>query len=329
MLATTDRQPQSGPPPASTAATSQGEEVVLRVAGLTKRYGERAAVNGLDLAVRRGEIFGFLGPNGAGKTTAIAMMLGLIRPLSGSVEILGHDLLRDPQAALRRVGAIVETPAFYPYLTGIDNLRALALARGGVPARRFGEVLALVGLNGRERDRFSTYSLGMKQRLGIAGALLHEPELLILDEPSNGLDPAGMVEIRGLLLQLARAGQTIILCSHLLAEVQQVCDRVIILAQGKIVAQGEVATLLSQGAQTVLRVDDPTRAEALLRRADWIERVSREGDTLLLTMPDDRALTLGRLLVEHGLAVREMRRQERDLEQYFLTMTGETAPDER
>ena len=151
-------------------------------------------------------------------------------------------------------------------------------------------MLALVGLNGRERDRFSTYSLGMKQRLGIAGALLHEPELLILDEPSNGLDPAGMVEIRGLLLQLARSGQTIVLCSHLLAEVQQVCDRVIILAQGQIVAQGEVATLLSQGAQTILRVDDPTRAEALLRQANWIERVTREGDTLMLTMPDDHDL---------------------------------------
>ncbi len=326
MLATTSDQVQTGLPPAPAAAAQTREDVVLRVAGLTKRYGERAVVNGLDLEVRRGEIFGFLGPNGAGKTTAIAMMLGLVRPLAGQIEILGHDLIREPQAALRRVGAIVETPAFYPYLTGLDNLRALALARGGVPAKRFGEVLALVGLVGRERDRFSTYSLGMKQRLGIAGALLHEPELLILDEPSNGLDPAGMVEIRGLLLHLARSGQTIVLCSHLLAEVQQVCDRVIILAQGQIVAQGEVATLLSQGAQTILRVDDPTRAEALLRRANWIERVAREGNTLMLTMPDDQTFTLGRLLTEHGLAVGEMRRQERDLEQFFLTMTGETAP---
>jgi ABC-2 type transport system ATP-binding protein len=322
MLSTTSGQVQTGLPPAPAATAQPREDIVLRVAGLTKRYGDRAVVNGLDLEVRRGEIFGFLGPNGAGKTTAIAMMLGLVKPLAGSIEILGHDLIRDPQSALRRVGAIVETPAFYPYLTGLDNLRALALARGGVPAKRFGEVLTLVGLNGRERDRFSTYSLGMKQRLGIAGALLHEPELLILDEPSNGLDPAGMVEIRGLLLQLARSGQTILLCSHLLAEVQQVCDRVIILAQGQIVAQGEVATLLSQGAQTILRVDDPTRAEALLRRANWIEHVTREGDTLMLTMPDDQALALGRLLTEHGIAVGELRRQERDLEQFFLTMTG-------
>src|SRR4051794_13808120 len=173
MLATTSGQAQLGLPPRAVGTAPGEDDIVLRVAGLTKRYGERAVVNGLDLAVRQGEIFGFLGPNGAGKTTAIAMILGLVKPLAGSVEILGHDLLRDPQAALRRVGAIVETPAFYPYLTGLDNLRALALARGGVPARRFGEVLAQVGLNGREKDRFSTYSLGMKQRLGIAGALLH------------------------------------------------------------------------------------------------------------------------------------------------------------
>lgn len=297
-------------------------EAVLRVGGLTKRYGTRAVVDGLDLEVRRGEVFGFLGPNGAGKTTAIAMILGLVKPHAGSIEILGHDLAREPQEALRRVGAIVETPTFYPYLSGLDNLRALALARGGVPSRRFGEVLAQVGLEGRQRDRFGTYSLGMKQRLGIAGALLHEPELLILDEPSNGLDPAGIVEIRGLILRLARAGQTIVICSHLLAEVQQVCDRVLILAKGRPVAQGEVAALLSQGAQTRLRVEDPARAEVVLRDISWIERIDRDEDVLLLTMPDDHAFALGRVLAEHGLVIGELRRQERDLEQYFLSITG-------
>src|SRR5690349_2942186 len=297
-------------------------EIVLRVTGLTKRYGQRTVVDGLDLAVRRGEVFGFLGPNGAGKTTAIAMILGLVAPHAGQIEILGHDAKRDRTAALKRVGAIVETPAYYPYLSGLDNLRVVALARGGVPAGRFAEVLAQVGLKGRERDRFGAYSLGMKQRLGIAGALLHEPELLILDEPSNGLDPAGMVEIRELILGLARAGQTIVLCSHLLAEVQQVCDRVMILAGGRAVAQGEVATLLSQGAQTVLRVDDPARAEATLRQVPWVERIARDGDTLLLTMPDDHSFALGRLLAEHGLIIGELRRQERDLEQFFLAITG-------
>jgi ABC-2 type transport system ATP-binding protein len=313
-------RPGAGTAPARSAPGDA--EIVLRVTGLTKRYGERTVVDKLDLAVRRGEVFGFLGPNGAGKTTAIAMILGLVTPHAGQIEILGHDVANGFATALRRVGAIVETPAYFPYLSGLDNLRVLALARGGVPASQFAEVLKLVGLQGRERDRFSTYSLGMKQRLGIAGALLHEPELLILDEPSNGLDPAGMVEIRALILGLARAGQTIVLCSHLLAEVQQVCDRVMILAGGRAVAQGEVATLLSQGAQTVLRVDDPARAEATLRQVPWVERVTRDGDALLLTMPDDHAFALGRILAEQGLIIGELRRQERDLEQFFLAMTG-------
>lgn len=310
----------------TTPVIAVAAETIIHVEGLEKQYSGRPvkAVDGISFTVRPGEVFGLLGPNGAGKTTAIAMILGLIRPDAGQITILGHDALRDREAALRRVGAIVETPTFYPYLSGIDNLRALALARGGAPAGRFAEVLALVGLQGRERDRFSSYSLGMKQRLGIAGALLHEPELLILDEPGNGLDPAGMVEIRELILRLAQEGQTIILCSHLLAEVQHVCDRVLILAQGRAVAQGEVAELLNQGAQTVVRVDDPGRAETLLRQTPWIERVEREGETLLLTMPQDQAFALGRLLAEHGLAIGELRRQERDLERFFLDTTGTT-----
>jgi ABC-2 type transport system ATP-binding protein len=278
--------------------------------------------------VRRGEVFGFLGPNGAGKTTAIAMMLGLVAPDAGRIEILGHDTARGFERALARVGAIVETPAFYPYLSGRDNLRALALARGGVPERRFDEVLALVGLKERQRDRFGAYSLGMKQRLGIAAALLHEPELLILDEPSNGLDPAGMVEIRTLILNLAAGGQTIVLCSHLLGEVQQVCDRVVILSHGRVVAQGDVDELLRQGATTLLRVDDPARAAALLRGVPWIERVERDGDALVLAMPADRSFALGHLLAEHGLVIGELRRQERDLERYFLEITGDGAGPE-
>lgn len=298
-------------------------EIALRVAGLAKRYGRRVAVDGLDLEVRRGEVFGFLGPNGAGKTTTISMILGLIAPDAGRVEILGHDLTAGDTAGLRQVGAIVEAPAFYPYLSALDNLRVLAGLRGGVPASRYAEVLALVGLQGRERDRFGTFSLGMKQRLGLAGALLHQPALLILDEPSNGLDPAGMAEMRTLILRLARAGQTIILCSHLLPEVQQLCDRVLILAGGRIVAQGEVATLLSQGARTLLRVDDPARGEAVLRRVPWVEGLSRADDLLVLTMADAHTAELGRLLAEHGLAVLELRRQERDLEELFLTITGD------
>jgi ABC-2 type transport system ATP-binding protein len=301
-----------------------GAEVALRITGLTKRYAQRIIVDGLDLTVHSGEVFGFLGPNGAGKTTTISMILGLITPDAGQVEILGSNVTAGAVAGLRQVGAIIETPANYPYLSAIDNLRILGGARGSVSPSRFAQVLDLVGLNGYERHRVSTFSLGMKQRLGLAGALLHDPALLILDEPSNGLDPAGIVQMRALILRLAREGKTIVLCSHLLAEVQQVCDRVVILANGRTIAQGEVATLLRQGMQIVLRVDDPRRGEAILCQAPWIESVTREGDTILLTMADDHTPTLGRFLAEHGLVVLEMRRRERDLEQFFLTITGAT-----
>lgn len=302
-----------------------GSDVVLRVERLTKRYGRRVVVQGLSFALRRGEVLGLLGPNGAGKTTAIAMILGLVRPDAGCIEILGLDAARQRERALRRVGAIIESPTFYPYLSGIDNLRALALARGGVPERRFGEVLALVGLSGRERERVSSYSLGMRQRLAIAGALLHQPDLLILDEPTNGLDPQGMAEIRQLILQLAAGGQTVLLCSHLLHEVQQVCDRVVILSRGQVVAEGEVEGLLAQRTRTALRVDNASRAEQVLRSVGWIEQIEREGDLLLLTMPPEQQFELSVLLHAHGIAIGELRAQSRTLEEVFLDVTGTDA----
>jgi ABC-2 type transport system ATP-binding protein len=306
---------------------SHADDVVLEVVELTKQYGSRLAVDRLTFAVCRGEIFGFLGPNGAGKTTSIAMILGLLAPSAGSVRILGRPLTRGDTSALRRVGAIVETPAFYPYLSAYDNLRVLAGVRGGVPAGRIAEALERVGLSARAHNRVGSFSLGMKQRLGLAGALLHRPALLILDEPSNGLDPAGIVAMRQLLLDLAREGTTILLCSHLLAEVQQVCDRVLILAEGLMVAQGEVTHLLRRGAHTRLRVDNLPLAERLLCEAAWVEGVVRDGDALLVTMSGAHDLTLGRLLAANGLIVLELRRQELDLERLFLALTGQ--PRER
>ena len=233
------------------------------------------------------------------------------------------DELGDPDPGLRQVGAIVEHPTFYPYLSARDNLRVLGGVHGEVPAPRIDEVFVLVGLQDRRHDKFETFSLGMKQRLGLAGALLHEPALLILDEPTNGLDPAGIVEMRALILRLAREGYTILLCSHLLAEVQQVCDRVLILSNGRALVQGNVTDLLRQGAQTALRVDDPQRAEALLRSIPWIEHLTRDYDTLLLTMDEGYLSELNRTLAQNDLVVLELGRRERNLEQFFLTITGD------
>ncbi|HXM57148.1 MAG TPA: ABC transporter ATP-binding protein, partial [Candidatus Dormibacteraeota bacterium] len=221
---------------------------------LSKTYGSRQAVCDLDLEVRHGEVFGFLGPNGAGKTTTIRMALGLIRPTAGSVELLGRDVRRHRAEVLPRVGALVETPALYGYLSGRDNLRAFAYMLGGVPGGRLDEVLDVVGLADRQRDRVRSYSLGMKQRLGVATALLNDPDLLILDEPANGLDPAGIVEMRDLLRRLAGEGKTVFISSHVLAEVQQICDRVAIVDRGRLVRLAPVAELVGGRGEFVLRL---------------------------------------------------------------------------
>lgn len=208
---------------------------ILATRDLSTSYGDRRAVKHLNLEIERGEILGFLGPNGAGKTTTIRMAMGLIRPTSGTVEVLGQDVAHHAAAVLPRVGALVEAPALYLYMSGRDNLRAFAAVLGGVPKTRLDEVIELVDLTGRQRDRVSSYSMGMKQRLGVATALLHDPELLILDEPANGLDPAGIVEMRDLLRRLATQGKTVFISSHVLAEVQQICDRVAIINHGELV----------------------------------------------------------------------------------------------
>src|SRR5262247_1113980 len=218
-------------------ARPRSDTAVLRTSGLSKRYGQRLAVNNLNLEVRRGEIFGFLGPNGAGKTTTIRMVLGLITPTAGSAEILGRDLALHRAEVLPRVGALVETPALYLYMSGRDNLRAVGAVLGGVPEARIDAVLELVGLNVRAKDRVKTYSLGMKQRLGVAMALLQDPDLLVLDEPANGLDPAGIVEMRDLMRRLAAEGKTVFISSHVLSEVRQICTRVAILNLGRLVTE--------------------------------------------------------------------------------------------
>lgn len=289
---------------------------------LTKRYRQRTAVDDLNLEVRQGEIFGFLGPNGAGKTTTISMLLGLVRPTAGRAVVMGYDVAQEPEQALRHVGAMVETPAFYPYLSARDNLRVLALA-GSLPKRRVDEVLALVDLASRATDTFKSYSQGMKQRLGIAAALLHDPQLIILDEPTNGLDPAGQAEIRDLIRALAQSGCTIFLCSHMLHDVEQLCERVAILKQGRLITQGRVADLLHRGQRVHVRVGaDPNRASALLRGLAWVSNVEQHGDALLVHAPAERAAEINALLAQHGLPVMEIRAEEQQLEAFFLDIVG-------
>ncbi|MFQ3633033.1 ABC transporter ATP-binding protein [Roseiflexus sp.] len=296
-------------------------DAVIRTEELTKRFGNRIAVDHINLEVRPGEIFGFLGPNGAGKTTTIGMLLGLIRPTSGQAFVLGRDIQREAATALRDVGAMIEAPAFYPYLSGRDNLRVLARA-AGLPDRCVDEALAQVDLTTRARDRFGTYSQGMKQRLGIAAALLHKPRLIMLDEPTNGLDPAGQLEIRNLVRSLSGSGRTVFLCSHLLHEVEQICQRVAILKQGRIIAQGEVATLLRRGV-LVRTIGERERAEALLRSMPWVSRISEYGDAFLIDAPGDRTADINALLTSGGIPVAEIRHYETSLEEFFLEVTAE------
>jgi ABC-type multidrug transport system ATPase subunit len=297
-----------------------GGEKVVETRGLTKRYGTGiVAVDSLDLSVYRGEVYGFLGPNGAGKTTTLRMLLGLIRPSNGSAKVAGAA--PGSPASLAKVGAIVETPAFYPYMTGYDNLRLLAMYCG-VKASRVDATLAEVELTPRAHHTFSTYSLGMKQRLGIAGALLKEPELLILDEPTNGLDPQGMADVRNLIIELGKGDRTVLISSHLLGEVELMCTRVGVIRKGKIVAEGTVDQL--RGAATLaVRGTPEETAKAILIAEAGAENVTAMGDaTFSVKMDLLRTAEINKHLVQGGVSVTELRADERSLEDVFMELTG-------
>jgi ABC-2 type transport system ATP-binding protein len=297
---------------------------VIRTFDLTKRFRDLAAVDGVNFEVQRSEVFGFLGPNGAGKTTTIAILLGLVHPSTGSAEVLGYDVRHGLSRALRRVGAIVETPAFYPYMSGEDNLRVFARVTSGTAEKRIPAVLEQVGLKGREKDKAGTYSLGMRQRLGLAAALVGDPELLILDEPTNGLDPAGMQEMRAFIRRLAdEEGRTVFLSSHLLHEVEQVCNRVLILNRGRVIAQGRVDELLRQAHAVEMRIAEAERAAGMLAALDWVQGVSAEDDWLRVQAPPERAPELLAALAAQDLFPFEVRPVIASLEQVFLELTGE------
>jgi ABC-2 type transport system ATP-binding protein len=297
-------------------------DLPVEVRGLVKRYGPNRAVDGVDLTVEEGDIYGYLGPNGAGKTTTLRMMLGLVRRDGGSVKLFGRDPA-DGIDALAQVAGFVEAPTFYPYLTGRDNLAFLATLDGGVPRRRLDEVLDQVGLLDRSADRVGTYSLGMRQRLGIAASLMRSPKLLVLDEPANGLDPAGMRDLRALVSSLPDRGVTVLYSSHLLSEVEEVCNRVAIVNGGKISFEGRLDELrASFDAPYRLETGDDERALVAAKASGAHGARIEKGALWVDGSPEvvDRlTVTLGRA----GIPIRSLVREQRTLEDLFFRLTEE------
>src|SRR6476660_2670365 len=294
--------------PGTPGKLAAGSRWAVETHGLTKRFGGNIAVNGVELLVPRGSAFGYLGPNGAGKTTLIRVLLGLTRADAGTMSLLGYPVPRHRDAALARVGAIVDEPRFHAHLTGRQNLLLLAAAREPAARERIGAALERVGMTHRADDRVTKYSMGMRQRLGVAACLLGDPQLLILDEPMNGLDPAGMREMRDMILTLVAEGRTVVLSSHLLDEVERTCDAVAIVVQGRIIRQGPIAQLLA-GTSLELQVEcsEPDRARALLERTTIGARTEVGSNGLAITLPAgtqrDVVAEVARVLVEGNIAL--------------------------
>ncbi|MGZ4231274.1 MAG: ATP-binding cassette domain-containing protein [Solirubrobacteraceae bacterium] len=299
----------------------------VEVRGLVKRYGDLTAVGGVDLTVNTGDVYGYLGPNGAGKTTSLRMMLGLIRPTEGSVRLFG----RDPQMTVRALAGVagfVEAPTFYPYMNGRRNLELLAAYDGSDARRRIDTALDMVELTDRAGDRVGGYSHGMRQRLGIAAALLREPKLLLLDEPATGLDPGGMRDMRVLIRRLAGEGMTVLLSSHLMTEVEEVCNRVGIVRSGKIVYEGLIADLKNSAGTTYrLSTTDDERALAVCRAQPGISNARVESGRIAFTAGESAAAELSQALVEAGALIRSMAPQTVTLEDLFFSLTEGDHPE--
>jgi ABC-2 type transport system ATP-binding protein len=316
----------------STPTSAPERLLAVNAVGLTKRFGERTVVDQLDLTIPAGSVCGFVGPNGAGKTTTIRMLLGLIRPTSGSGSILGGDLSH-PETYLHKVGALIESPAFYPSLSGRDNL--LLLARlGDIRREMVSTVLSRVGLLERSVDPYRTYSLGMKQRLGLAAALLPSPELLILDEPTNGLDPAGIVEMRELIRSLAEGGIAIFISSHLLAEIEHICDHLVMISEGRTVFQGEVAGLrATQNQELVIRPEKESEVASLMKlvRENGFTARSEELmpglSAIIVQAPPEAGSVLNRMAMSHDIALAHLSERTRSLEEAYFDLTGSHSRD--
>jgi ABC-2 type transport system ATP-binding protein len=301
--------------------------------GLTKRFGENIAVNGVELLVPRGCAFGYLGPNGAGKTTLIRVLLGLTGADAGTMSLLGYSVPRHRDAALARVGAIVDEPRFHAHLTGRQNLQILAAAREPAAKDRIGPSLERVGILHRADDKVSKYSMGMRQRLGVAACLIGDPQLLILDEPMNGLDPAGMHEMRDMIRGLAEEGRTVVLSSHLLDEVERTCDAVAIVDQGKVIRQGPIEELTGGAGVTVeVQCSDPAAAARALGQPAIASRITVTEDGLTVTLAAgparEQAAEINRRLVEAGISVYGLRQTHARLEDWFLSVTSSLGEDQ-
>jgi ABC-2 type transport system ATP-binding protein len=319
---------------AAEPATRPTAGLAVATRNLHKRYGAQVALQGLDLSVPEGVVYGFLGPNGAGKTTTMRLLTGLIHPNAGTIELLGQPFRRGARRTLFDVGALVETPAFYPYLSARDNLRVIGAAGAPVPRGRIDELLELLGLKDRAGDKVGTYSLGMKQRLGICASLLSDPRLLLLDEPANGLDPAGIVSMRETLRYLVTQGKTVFVSSHFLPEVQQLADVVGIIAHGRLVQEGRKADLLASGGQVRVRVAaaEAGTAGAALERLPGTGGLSVTSDAagtwLTVRIDPVRAADVNRALAQAGVFAARLEAGS-DLETLFLSLTSEAGPDGR
>ena len=295
----------------------------IRLDGLTKRFGSFIAVDALSFEVPGGAIFGFLGPNGAGKTTTLGMLLGLVPIDAGTAQIFGHDVEDDMPAVMERTGALVERPAFYPYLSGRQNLTLLSRIAGITQRSAIDDALQMVDLGRRADAKFGGYSTGMKQRLGIALALIKNPDLVVLDEPTSGLDPAGQREVRALVRTIAGAGKTVIFSSHLLHEVQEVCTHVVIIDRGKLVAVGPLEEILTGQEAVEIRVDRPEEALRILDAMPEVSDVARQDDLLIAELPVNLAGQINRELVLAGVTVSELRPRQHGLEERFLALTDQ------
>lgn len=293
---------------------------------LSKRYGSTLAVDAISFTVEPGQVFGFLGPNGSGKTTTIGMLLGILTPTGGNFRLFGRDGREELHDTRRRIGATLETPNFYPYMSGRDNLKIVANVKGADDAA-IDRSLGLVGLAGREKDAFSKYSLGMQQRLALAATMLGDPELVILDEPTNGLDPEGMREVREIIGRFAELGKTVFLSSHLLFEVERVCTHVAIIKKGSIVARGSVEEILAGRPVVELRSDDLARLQAIVRDYPGAETVQLQHDAVRVTLNDDDTAALNRFIAGQGVYVSHLAPRIRSLEDAFMELTGDGEED--